>query len=260
MSLSTFSEFYYGFHIDSTNNTINIDEGSGELIATIATGSYSLSEFIIAISTALDNASTLPQSYTVSVDRTTRLITIASTANFSINIGTGAQKGISPYTLMGFTGGVDLTGSNTYTGISGTGFSYRPQFLLQSYVDSDHSQEKISPTVNESASGDIEVVSFGTRKFIEFNMLFINDYVQDNNVIKYNKNGIADAVSFLQDIIKKGSFEFMPNIDNSTAFFKVILESTQSSGSGVGYKLIEMTKNNLPGYYESGIIKLRVVT
>lgn len=259
MSLNTIPSFFYGFTIDSTNNSININEGSGELLATIASGKYSLTDFLTAVKTALDAASTLPQTYTVSVDRTTRQITISASSNFDILIGTGTQTGQSPYDLMGFTGSVDLTSANSYTGDSASGSQFIPQFLLQSYTDPEHYQERIQPSVNESASGTVEVVSFGVRKFIEFDFKFITDIAQDGKVIRNNPSGVADAVAFFQEITKRGHFEYMPDKDTPATYHKVILEQTPTSSDGVGYKLNEMVNNNLPGYYETGVIRLRVV-
>jgi len=259
MSLTTIPAFYYGYEITSDNNNININEGSGELLATISNGKYSLTDFVTAVKTALDAASTLPQAYTVSVNRTTRQITIASAANFDILIDTGSQSGTSPYTLMGFTGSSDLTSTTTYTGDSASGSSYIPQFWLQSYTDKDHFQELIDASVNESANGDIETVSFGTRKFVEFELKFITDKPGDGKVIRNNPSGVADCVSFFQEITKKGNFEFIPDKDSPSTFDKVILESTPSSSKGIGYKLKEMVNQSLPGYYETGSIKLRVI-
>ena len=47
MSLSTFSVFYETIFIDLTNNAINFNEGSGELLASVDSGSYSLTDILV---------------------------------------------------------------------------------------------------------------------------------------------------------------------------------------------------------------------
>ena len=47
MTIKTKSEFYYGHEITLVNNSIPFTEGSGEIVATVNIGTYSLSDFII---------------------------------------------------------------------------------------------------------------------------------------------------------------------------------------------------------------------
>lgn len=257
MALGTFSAFYFGTKITVNNQNLNFNEGGGELTAVITPGTYSLTDFVTAIKTALDAASTLPQEYTVTVDRDSRQITISSSASFDLLIGTGSQIGTSPWSLMGFTGSVDLTSATTYTGGSGAGSEYITQFPLQDYVESQDNQERIDPSVNEGASGTIEIVSFGIRKFFEMSFRYITDKAQDGKVIRNDSNGRSNARSFFETITERGEFEFMPDISNRSTFFKVLLESTPSSRQGTGFKLREMTAQSLPGYFEINNVRMR---
>ena len=164
MALDTWSKFYYVDEITDSNRSLNFDEGAGELLAEVERGAYTLDELALAIKTAMDAVGTLV--YTVSLDRDTRIFTISSTAPFDLLVSTGTQSAISIFSVIGFTG-ADRTGLSTYDSNNSSGSAYSVQFKLQDYVAPDYSQEKIQASINESADGTIEVVSFGTRKFIE---------------------------------------------------------------------------------------------
>ncbi len=207
------------------------------------------------------DAVAVSNTFTISVDRTTRKITIASdTTTFDLLISSGSQSTTSPFSLLGFTGSLDLTGSMSYTGDSGAGSEFQPQFILQDFTDSENFQETIDATVNESASGEIEVVGFGTRKFIEFSLKFISDLAQDGKVIKNNPNGVLNAQQFMQDLVQKNPVEFMPDISDRATFKKLLLESTRTARDGTGYKLEELTRQNLPGYFEINNLRFRVLS
>lgn len=257
--IDTFSKFYYGHEITTENQNIPIDDGTGEKNAAIEIGTYTLGEFVFAVETALNAASNIV-SFSVSVDRVTRLITISGDGPFDLLIGTGATRGSSAFTLIGFTGAVDLVGLSSYVGDTGSGSVYFPQFLLQDYVDQEDYREFIDPAVNQSASGQVEVVRFGVNSFFEFKLKYITNLPMDNYVIRNNPNGIEDARLFLRDITKRNRFEFMPDADDSATFFKVILEQIPNSRTGTGYKLEELTNQSLRDIFEiRGTIRLRVV-
>lgn len=258
MAINTFSTFYYGYEIDSTNNKLDFNEGAGDLIATVASGTYTLTDFLSAVKTALDAAGT--QAYTVSVNRGTRLVTISASSNFSLLLSSGASVGESTWSLLGFTQGSDLSATNSYAGLSASGSEYQPQFLLQDYVDSENNQEKRQVSVNESASGVVEVINFGTDKRYRMNIRYITDNTQDGKVIKNNASGVSDARSFLEYCISKGELEFMPDIGTPATYSKVILETTSDSRTGTSFRLRELFQSNLPGYYETGLLTFRVVS
>ena len=257
MAIDTFSKFYYGHTVDRDNRFINFDEGGGELSAEIAVNSYTLSEFIVAIQTALNGVGTL--NYVVTVDRSTRLITIAGDSNFTLLAGTGSQIGQSVFSLMGFSAN-DLSGNSSYTGDSGSGFEYRPQFRLHNYVDSSTFEQGINTVINKTSEGDVEIVTFGRENFFEMDIKYITNNQGDNKVILNNPTGLADAISFMQDITQKRRFEFMKDVDDPDTFSKVILESTPGFSQGTGFKLKERFQDNLRDYYDTGLLKLRVVT
>ena len=257
MALDTFSKFYYiNQSIDQSNQNINFDEGGGSLLAQVAVGSYTISELALAIKTAMDASGTLD--YTVTLDRDNRLFTISSTAPFDLLVATGAQAGSSIFPVIGFTVS-DRTGFSSYVGNEPSGVEYNPQFILQSYIAPGFHQERIQPTVNEAASGVIEVVSFGVRQFISMDLMFITNNPMDGKVIKNNINGIQDALDFMEFATTKAPLEFMPDENNSSLFYKVFLDKTPTDGDGLGFVLSEETGNNLRDIYKIGRLRWRII-
>ena len=258
MALNSFARFYYGLSIDTTNNKVNFSEGAGELTATLTSGGYTFEEFADEIERSMSSVG--GQAYTVTTNRVTRRLTIAAAGNFTLKISTGSNTGISSYPLMGFTG-ADVTGTNTYAGNTECGSEYTPQFKLQDYISSDDWQESVSVAVNESASGTIETVSFGTRSFVQMNIKYISDklWPTNGNWIN-NPSGVADARAFLQSITQKVPVEFMPDKDAPITFQKLLLEKTPVSKNGTGYILKELYDRNLPDIYETGVLVFRVQT
>jgi hypothetical protein len=257
MALSTFSRFYYGYEITLDNNKIDFAEGGPQLTAALTVGIYSPTNLALEIKTQLDAIGA--NTYTVAFSRSTRKFTISTTVNFSLLTNTGTNINISPYTLLGFTATSDKTGASTYTGDNASGYEFIPQFILQDYVHPDNSQEKIEASINESASGLVEVVSFGTKKWFEFTMDFITNLPMENKIIRNNSSGVEDAQHLMQFLIKRGNFEFMPDKDTTSTFYTLNLESTPESSKGVGYKLKELVDKDLPGFFKTGKLKFRLV-
>lgn len=106
--------------IDSTNNKIDFNEGSGEVNATIASGSYTAAQLCAAMDTALDAAGSASD-YTTTYSTATGKFTITqdTPGTFSIlwKTGTnGADNGdTSVASLIGFLDAADDTGSTAYT-------------------------------------------------------------------------------------------------------------------------------------------------
>lgn len=259
MALGVFSKFYYGFEISFTNNKFDFNEGSGELTAALDIGIYTPTQMAAELKLQLDAVGT--KVYTVTFNRSTRGFTIAAdSGTFSILIDTGTNFSNSPYDLLGFTGSIDLTGSITYTGDSAGGSEYAPQFWLQDYTAPTEWYDKGDASVNETATGQVEIISFGDVQYTEFNILFITNKITDGKVIKYNPNGVQSANAFMQFAIKRGPVEFIPDINSVSDFYNVTLDSTPEHSKGTGYKLKEETSKNLPEFYTTGKLKWRVTT
>jgi hypothetical protein len=253
----TYSKFHYGMEITQENRFGNINEGAGELTASIAISDYTLGESIGALQAALNNAGLLV--YTVSLNRATNQVTISATGVFSLLLSTGSSVGLSFWELFGFTQTSDLTGQTSYTGASPAGFEYYPQFLLQSYISPTIYKQSAEATVNKSASGRVEIVRFGVEQFIEMDIKFITNKVMDGSLIKNSATGLEDAIEFLDYATGKRKMEFFEDESSTTEFYKVLLESTPGYTNGTGYKLRELFSQNLPDIYETGIIRFRVV-
>ncbi len=256
MSLQTFSSFYYGHTVDTTNFAIDFSEGGPELLASLDPGSYSLEEYAGQISAAMNRVG--GQEYTTEVDRETRQITISAPGDFELLVATGSRLGTAAWTLMGFDG-TDKTGDDEYEGANASGFEYRPQYILQEHVPKEQGIKAIDPVVNKSAAGITEVVRFGTERFVAGNIRYITDReMGGNSPIENNASGYADALQFMEYAVQKKTFEYMPDRDSPDTFDTVILESTPKNPNGTDYELKELYGEGLPGFYETGRLTLRV--
>ncbi len=257
MSLTTHSKFIYGFEVDDTNLKIDFSEGGPELTATLGIGDYTLTTFAQELSSALNDAGAL--TYSVSVNRATRVLTISASSDFELLITSGSHLGTSAFGTAGFSG-ADLTGDDSYSGNVASGSEYATQFVVQSYVSPDDYQDSLFGTVNQAASGAIQVVSFGTLRFIEMDLKYVNNYDHGaSDVIRNNPTGIAELRSLMQFLVLKAPVEFMPDEDAPNTYYSVILESTPDDTKGLKYKLKELYGKGLPGYFETGTLKFRVV-
>lgn len=250
--LNTNSSFYFGHNIDTTNNLLPFDDGTSKN-ATLKVGDYTLTTFVSEVSRALNAASSI--TFTVSVNRATRIITIAGDSNFELHTTSGASANC--FSLLGFSG-ADKTGAASYTGSAASGSEYRPQFKLQKYVAFGDEQMSSYSNVAKSANGTVQVTSFGTDEFSSFIIPFATNETQSGGPIENQANGLDNLRTFMQYITKKRLFEFMPSRDSSGTYFKCILETTEASGDGTGYKLKEYFGSHM-GYFSSGVLKIRKV-
>jgi hypothetical protein len=257
MSLSTRSRFYYGVEIDSTNNQVDFTEAGVPMVATLSIGAYSFTDLATEFSRALNAAG--DYTYTVTANRSTRTFTVATTGleNFELLGTTGVTVGTSALPDLGFA--ADQTGTNTYTG-TGVGTAYSPQFVLQSYVSSEDFRSAVDAVVNTSASGKVEIFSFGSEKFVEFNIRLATNVSQPTgHSIENSATGVEDLRLFMRHICNKFPVEFMADRDTPNTFETLILEKTPEDQKGVKYKLRELYDKNLPGYYETGVLTMRVI-
>ena len=257
--LSTHSKFYYNYEVDSSAYNLAFKEGAGpELIAELQIGSYTLTDFIDEVERAFNDTDGAALTYTVTVNRTTRIITVAATGTFSLLVATGSTLGTEAYTTMGFTG-ADRTAAATYNGNLGAGNSYSTQFKLQSYVPIESLQGASDGVVNKSATGVVEVVKFGTEELIKCNLRYVTSRALSGDVIRNNPTGYEDLITLMQFFTTKAPFEFMPDENDSSTFIKCILESTQFDKNGLKYEIKELYDRNLPGFYETGTLTFRKV-
>lgn len=256
--LSTKSMFYYlTDNVTRSNYKIDFSDGTGPTIreGTLLLGSYSPKELADEVQRAMNEVSTID--YTVTFNRTNKTFTISADSNFTLLADTGTNRSNDIYQVLGFNSS-DKTGSNTYTSDSVAVTEYRPQFWVQSYISTEDYQEKIQPSINESASGVIEVLSFGTKKLSEMSLKFITNYPQGvGNDIENDSSAVEKARAFLQVLTQKRNVEFMPNRDDASVYEIFLCEKLSDNSTGTGYKLKEMISRKLGNYYESGKITFR---
>lgn len=257
MSLTTFSVFYYGHKITDDNYLIDIDEGSGEINVELPIGSYTLTTFVDVLESALNDFGTL--TYSVTLDRNTREITISASASFDLLVSTGSSVGTSAWSIIGFSGS-DRTGASTYTGNISSGSAYFPQYILQDHVSSDNYKKAVMSTVNESASGELEIVRFGTVRGVQFDIKYATDIPMDGKLIKNNPAGVNDLNSFMDYVTDGNKIEFMEDESDRNTFQTLIIDSTPQSKDGIEYKLKELYDKGLPNFFETGTLQFRVTS
>jgi hypothetical protein len=255
MALKTRSAFTYGHTFDDNNQFIDFSEDGGatELVATIEIGSYTLNQLTDKIAQALNEIG--DNEYTVTLDRATRKYTISADNPFQLLVTSGTHSAINAFTLLGFT--ADKTGGSSYESDVASGSIYYPQAPLKDYTSFDDIEEAAQARVNESSDGStVEVVSFGTRNFMECNIKYATDILGQVH-IEENPNGVALLRTFMQYITKKRPIEFIPDRDNLAVFSECLLESTPRSRDGVGFQLRELYAEKLAFYFETGRLIFR---
>lgn len=255
MAILTTPVFYYIDPVTLNNKYLDFDEGSGELTAELNPSGYSHTELATEIQTRLNLTGT--QEYTVSFNRADRTFTISAASNFDLLVTTGTNASLSIFSNIGFT--VNQTGSNTYTGAA-CGSEYIPQFPLQEFRGFEDNKAGIDASVNEAASGIVEVVTYGTRSFMSFNIKYIkNGNPCSDSIYGNDPNAVQNARDFLTFCITKSRLEFMKDRETRSTFDTVLLERTRSSSNGTGFELTELYSENLLGYYETGRIEFRKI-
>ena len=113
--------------------------------------------------------------------------------------------------------------------------------------------------MNESSSGEVEVVTFGTKRIMTFNIKYITNNNGDRTAYYSNKpfDYIQDAINFMEFITDKNKLEFMKDQTDRATFDDILLEKTSTSGSGSGYTLKELYSQNLSGFFETGDLRFR---
>ena len=257
-ALENHSKFYYGWQITNSNKYIDFNDGSGVQTATLKLGYYSSTDLTIEIKKKMDALSSLD--FAISFNRTTRKFTISSTSNFSLLFATGPNAAQSTSSLLGYSA-TDKTSASSYLAESVSGFEYSTQFYIQSYKDTSTNRKAIDGIVNESASGDIEVIKFGNKRFMEGEFLFITNIIQESiSIIRTNSTGREDFIQFIEWCTEKAPVEFIKNENDPSTFQTLVLESTPSDGKGLDYDLIEMYDRGLAQYYRSGVLKFRLIS
>lgn len=258
MALNTYSAFYYGHTVTNTNNYIDFNEGAGQITAIMQQGSYSLTDYATEISRAMNAVSAID--YSTAINRSTGVITItAASGTFKLLGSTGTHAGIGFFTTAGFNL-VDTGFSISHAGNNRSGLYWFPQMRGQDYVSFEDQQSAIDGSVKKSASGNVEAVKFGNEKIMDINFRFNTDIPQQGACwIRSDLNGVENLRNFLIYATTKADLELMLDKDKPDEFLKVILESTPESKDGLAFKLKEQYSVGLPGYFDTGILKFRLL-
>lgn len=252
-TIKTLSKFFYGTTVNRLNWSVDFNEGSGEIQATLAVGNYSLTEYCAELQRAMRAAGS--QLYVVALNRTTRKITISAPLNFSLLASTGSRTAVGAWETMGASL-TDKTGANTYTLENGCGSEYRPQYYLRDYIKEGHSIELEDSTVSTTPIGYAQVASFGDGSRIPMNIVLItNKTGLKNDGFVANATGEVDFMTFISYAMTKGRLEFMPDVNTPSSFTKCFLESTAQDRDAKKFKLQNMAAD----IYESGLLTFRKV-
>jgi len=258
MTVKTYSAWSYGHSITTNNNQLPFDEGSGELVAQLNSGGYTIASLATEMARSMNSVGTL--NYTASVDRLTGLITISGDSNFDLLVTSSSLSAISAYEILGFT--TERTGASTYDGDIRSGSYFEPQFLLQSYVDFVDNQSSNNVTVQESATGKVQVVKYGNVNIMECNITLQTNISQSrDSIIKNDPAGYDNLLSFMQYATTKQPMEFYKDIDDpENTFTDCIVEKTSADSKGTGFKLRELYSRGFADWWETGIISFRELT
>ncbi|RKZ02678.1 hypothetical protein DRQ25_18410 [Candidatus Fermentibacteria bacterium] len=256
MTVKTKSKFYYDFIVETTGTDINFNEGGSELTATLSPSQYTPTSLAIEIARAMTEVGT--QNYICNFSRTNRFFEISASSDFTLLVATGSTSS-SGFTLMGFTGS-DVGPGSSAESDTATGKAFLPQFMLQNFVDFIDNEGFSSPTVKTTASGEVELVTFGSESFAEMNIIYQTNIAQGNGApLDNDPSGVENLRDFMRYCITKSPIEFMPDRATPSEFTECFLESTKKSKTGTAFTLKELYSKGLIDYYESGMITLRKV-
>lgn len=253
--ITTLSKFYFGTVVGLLNRSLDFDEGAGVIQAALNVGDYSLSELAIELQRALRVAGT--QDYLVSVDRVTRKVTITAPNPFDILASTGPNSGSSAWPMLGWADTADYMGANIYVAPDACGSEYITQYPVDLYKAPEHGLRKEQATVNSTATGVVQQISFNDTRTIEMNIRVITDRLGLKNLPFFeNPNGVSDFMAFIEFCLRKNKMEFMPDKDVVGAFHICYLERTADSTTATVFELKNM---GVPDFYESGLLTFRKV-
>lgn len=252
-TLNTLSKFFYGTQVTNLSRSLDFNEGGPEIQATLKVGTYTLTEYAAEIQRALRAIGT--QNYLVTINRSTRKLTISAPLVFSLLAGTGSRIGSGIWATAGATA-TNKTGLNTYTLENGAGSEYVPQYYLFEYISKEHSIILEDGTASSTPSGYSQVASFGDGARIKMNIKLITNKLGLKNVgFVENASGVNDFMNFIKYLVKKGRTEFMPDKNTPNNFIKCHLESTANDRDARRFEL----KNMAVDVYESDNLTFREV-
>lgn len=250
--------FLYGFDVTNNNKYFNFKNSAigPELTAVLEIGNYTASEFLIELKRAIEEADGI-YTYTASLNRTVMggtsnaLSLVTSGSYFSILFGSGSNNQNSIRQLIGFAQ-TDYTGATSYTGPFNAGIILYPDFPTYDYLGPD--QMVVNDGVkNISAAGVKETLVFAQMQFFQGQWKYITNFQGSTQLTEWQ--------NFLKYATRQLKFEFTPSVsEDSTFYYKCTLESTPADSNGLGYTLKQMRGEGLYRFYDTGLLKFRVLS
>ena len=258
-ALSTFSAFYFGQTVTIDNRYVDFAESATPRTAVIDVGSYSLTRYLEKVSQAMNEAGV--NTYALTVDRETRIVTLTSDAAFDLLGTSGPNASRSALTLLGLPI-ADQLAATSVVGTSECGSEYITQFPLQSYLPTINNKRAGNATVTKSASGNkVSVQTFGEERFMKADFKFMTNLnVAEMPRMRVNLTGEEDARTFFEYCITKSPIEFMENYNDRETFETLMLEAFPNYPDGTGYELKELYDIGLPHFYDTGVVSFRAIT
>ncbi len=187
---NVFPIYPISFKIDATNNSIDFKEGAGNLLASIAQSTYTISQLVTAVQAALNSASS---GYVVSYNYSTHLLTINNATTFTLLFGTGPNILTSAAPILGFNL-VDSTASTSVTA----------QNTIGSYLAISSTQEYIGL----AALNDVRSIAFltDTIPLVSEQLPFAPVQVGDSvsNAISSDTSSFAQILTDFIPIVQSG--------------------------------------------------------
>jgi hypothetical protein len=249
--------FLYGFDITGANQFLDFKTGPSAPIKTavLRVGNYTLTGLCAELKRAMqvaDNA----HIYTWGATRTygggtQNRVSVASTATALYLLGaTGPNAANSVMSPIGFLPS-DYSGNTGYTGANSAGIALIPEFPTWSYTSPDQFITN-DGSKNVSAAGIKETLVFSQMLFLEGQWKYITNYGGRTQQTEWQ--------NFLKYATRQLKFEFSPSIyEDPSVYYQVTIESTGGDSNGMGYKLTQMVGLGLYRFWDTGIIKMRVI-
>lgn len=250
MALRQKSLFLYGLQVTSSNSSMDFKNASlgSQISATLRTGYYSLDGLMTEVVRAM-NAADPSFTYTYSIDRTfssgtQNRVTITTSGTFmSLLFATGTRAATTCAILLGYTA-TDKTGATFYQSQGTAGTALAPTEVGYTYIPVTMEQ-KIIGSVNISAQGDKETITYATHKFFEVEF----KYEAETKVIN-------EWSPFMNWASMGKPMEFTPDTTAPSTVIDCTLEKTQYDSKGMGFKLMELLPD-FPFFYRTGLLTFR---
>lgn len=249
--------FLYGFDVTAFNRYIPFKRTllGTELLATLNIGNYSCTEFMAEAKRAMEVADPL-NTYTITLNRTVlsntqnRMSILTSGSYLDVLFGSSTSAANSTRDLMGFAHS-DQTGATSYTGYQNAGTILLPEFATWDYLGPDDYVTN-DGVKSVSAAGIKETLVFAQMRFIQGQWKYITDFS--------GRTQLTEWRAFMKYATRQLKFEFTPSInEDPDQFYQVTLESTPADGNGLAYKLVQQRGEGLYRFYDTGVLKFRVI-